>query len=348
MQKDRGYLVQAAETYQEAIELGHSHAGRSGQPLPVTGYAYVYLAGIHHEWNDLDAAQELVNRGVRLCVQWGEPQLLTSAYLQQAQICFSVGDLDGSHAAIQNAKRVAIKLSTWYAGRAAAGEVEMLIAQGDVETAAQKAEQLASQLATEAPRDLYEGMICMALTRLAIAQAKTDQALQWVPRLLTLYKSAGSIDGQIRTLIQQSIALQLQGKGALALDALQLALALAEPQRYVRTFVEAGEPLEELLRQALVHDISTSYVNKLLAARSSSPAPSLASSSQPSALLDPLTEREQEILRLLPTHLSSTEIADQLYVSKNTVRSHIGHIYDKLGVHSRVAAVERAQELELI
>jgi LuxR family maltose regulon positive regulatory protein len=98
----------------------------------------------------------------------------------------------------------------------------------------------------------------------------------------------------------------------------------------------------------LVHDISVHYVHKLLTARSTLPASGPAFSAQPSALLDPLTEREQQILRLLPTHLSSTEIADQLYLSKNTVRSHIGHIYDKLSVHSRVAAVERAQELGLI
>jgi LuxR family maltose regulon positive regulatory protein len=348
-QKDRGRLFQAADTFREAIALGHTHATRSGQPLPVTGYAYVYLGDIQREWNDLDVAQENVERGLQLCIQWGEPELLTSAYLKHAVILASVGDRKRAHLAIQNARRVAQDLSSWYAERVDVYEADLLLALGERQRAARIAERLASRLRPGSPSDLSEGAICLVLVKLAIAQGQSEWALAWTQGLLELYRSAGSLGGQIRTLVQQSIAWQAGGHSAPALASLQSALALAEPERFVRVFVESGKPLAELLHQALSQGIAVGFVRALLDAGAGAALPKLSTATQVTPpLLDPLTERELQVLRLLPTHLSSTEIAEQLYISKNTVRSHIGHIYDKLGVHSRKDAVLRAQELGLV
>jgi LuxR family maltose regulon positive regulatory protein len=141
-----------------------------------------------------------------------------------------------------------------------------------------------------------------------------------------------------------------------AMDALERALSLAEPGGYVRMFVDAGEPVGELLRQAAARGIAVEYANRLLAAlqgetkdeRRKMDADSSPVTRPSSSLVEPLSEREIEVLRLLTTSLSSTEIAEELVISVNTVRSHIKSIYGKLDVHSRYKALARAKELNLL
>ena len=143
------------------------------------------------------------------------------------------------------------------------------------------------------------------------------------------------------------------------------ALVLAEPEGYVRSFIEEGEPMERLLvkvgDQLGPSAVSRDYVQRLLGAFGVSrrrvrrgSVVSLGGGLRPEpgaraveTLIEPLSDRELEVLRLLPTDLSSTEIARELYISRNTVRTHIKHIYDKLGVHSREDAVQRAREVGL-
>jgi LuxR family maltose regulon positive regulatory protein len=142
----------------------------------------------------------------------------------------------------------------------------------------------------------------------------------------------------------------------MALTVLDRALTLAEPEGYVRTFIDEGAPMATLLRQAETRGIRLNYVRKLLAAfedeaQEQTPLPG-AEAVRPafvhrpsSPLVEPLSERELQVLRLLNTQLSSTRIAEQLFLSVNTVRSHIKSIYGKLDVHCRADAVRRAAEL---
>jgi LuxR family maltose regulon positive regulatory protein len=130
-----------------------------------------------------------------------------------------------------------------------------------------------------------------------------------------------------------------------ALDALARAVALAEPEGYVSVFVVEGEPLSELLRLSLKERSVSAYLRRLLEA---SVAPPSASRQVGQPLVEPLSGRELEVLRLLATELSGPEIADHLVVSLNTVRSHTKAIFSKLGVNSRRAAVRRASELDLL
>jgi LuxR family maltose regulon positive regulatory protein len=136
-----------------------------------------------------------------------------------------------------------------------------------------------------------------------------------------------------------------------ALRVLGRALSVGEPEGYVRTFVDEGEAMAELLRQAESRGIAAEYVNKLLGAFEVAEHGRLeesATRSEAQPLTEPLSARELEVLRLLNTSLSSTEMADELVVSVNTVRTHIRSIYGKLAVHSRYEAVARAKELDLI
>ena len=138
---------------------------------------------------------------------------------------------------------------------------------------------------------------------------------------------------------------------------MERALVIGEPEGYVQVLLDEGEPMRSLMgefrfkisgRAGAAH--LRAYVDRLLGEGEPGPVlpPAMASPTQSSALIEPLSERELQVLRLLNTSLSQPEIAGRLYVSINTIRSHVKHIYEKLGVHARTSAVERAEELGLL
>jgi LuxR family maltose regulon positive regulatory protein len=157
----------------------------------------------------------------------------------------------------------------------------------------------------------------------------------------------------IEILILQALAHQMHGEMPTALAPLERALTLAEPEGYIRMFLDEGADMEQLLREAAARQILPDYTGKLLGAfeaeeqrdtsKASLPAPV---SSQP--LIEPLSQRELEVLRLFKTELSGPEIARQLVIGLSTVRTHTKSIYSKLNVNNRRAAVKRAEELNLI
>jgi LuxR family maltose regulon positive regulatory protein len=176
-----------------------------------------------------------------------------------------------------------------------------------------------------------------------------DSAVGLLSCLLEDADGAQAMGSVIKTLVLEAMALQALDRTVPALAALERALVLAQPEGYVRTFIDEGLPMGQLLRQALARGIGVDYVRELLdALESDLTASDSSSAAMHAALVEPLTERELEVLRLLSTHLSSTEMAQELIISVNTVRSHIKNIYGKLGVHSRGQAVARAQDLNLL
>ena len=150
-------------------------------------------------------------------------------------------------------------------------------------------------------------------------------------------------DEQPEILVLQALADQARGDIPAAVAALQRALALAEPEGYIRIFVDEGPPMTSLLRAVTKQGITPGYVRRLLAAVSQTGDSSPVSQ----GLIEPLSERELDVLRLLGTDLGGPDIARELIVSLNTVRTHTKNIYAKLGVNNRRAAVRRARELDL-
>jgi len=150
----------------------------------------------------------------------------------------------------------------------------------------------------------------------------------------------------IEILVLQALAYQKRGDLRAALVALERALRLAEPEGYIRVFLVEGPPMAELLQAAAVRGIAPGYVQPLLAQFVTATAEPHAR--QNLIKIEPLSERELQVLRLLATDLDGPDIASQLMVSLNTMRTHTKSIYTKLGVNSRRAAVHRAEELELL
>ena len=152
---------------------------------------------------------------------------------------------------------------------------------------------------------------------------------------------------QIEAHILQAVALERLARRDQSLVALERAVELAEPSGYVRIFVDEGQEVAQLLKQAASRGLRPGYIRRLLTAFGElTQAPLSPPAAQP--LIEPLSKREFDVLRFLDTHLSSTEIAGELFISPNTARFHIKNIYSKLGVHRRADAVVRARELGLL
>jgi len=166
--------------------------------------------------------------------------------------------------------------------------------------------------------------------------------------LLEAAEVAGRMGRVIEILALQALAFSAQGDrtaATSAIKALDRALALAEPEGYIRLFADEGEPMAALLRQAAARGVAVEYVAKLLGALSPSPLSPLPGVPLP---IEPLSERELQVLRLVAAGLTNQQIADELVVVVATVKAHINRIYRKLDVTNRVQAVARARELNLL
>jgi LuxR family maltose regulon positive regulatory protein len=184
----------------------------------------------------------------------------------------------------------------------------------------------------------------LILARLYLAQGQPEQAVRLLAQVISLAEAEGrlaiAIEGLILLAVAQSKLDILQ-----AIQSLQQALTLAEPEGYIRSFVDGGEALVDLLRRVAAQERAPDYIHKLLRAFTrKEEAPALGS--QP--LVEPLSERELEVLRLIASGRSNQEIAQALMIGVSTVKWHINNIYSKLGVRSRTQALVRARELNLL
>jgi LuxR family maltose regulon positive regulatory protein len=223
----------------------------------------------------------------------------------------------------------------------AAHEARLWLAQGNLTPASRWAQESGLRADDEPSYQSIDEY--SVLVRVFIAQGRLDVASSLLTRLVAVTEAARAMGYLLESLVLQALALQAQDKDEQALTALERALTIAEPEGYVRTFVDEGPQLAHLLRRAVVQGIAVDYAGSLLAALEEQ----VATATTP--LVEPLSPRETEVLRLLiTTHLSHTEMAEELVVSLNTLRSHVKNIYSKLDVHSRMEAVDRATELNLL
>ena len=191
----------------------------------------------------------------------------------------------------------------------------------------------------------------VALTRVLIAQGRLGEAVRKLQRLLEEAEAGEHTSRMIEILNLQALALQAEGDADQAVTKLERALALAEPAGFVRIFVDEGPPMARLLYEALLREIAPDYVRQLLAAfPSAEPEQAEATSSQvpETDLIEPLSERELEVLELIAQGLTNREIASRLFLSLNTVKAHTRNLYGKLGIHSRTQAVAKAQALGVL
>jgi LuxR family maltose regulon positive regulatory protein len=209
----------------------------------------------------------------------------------------------------------------------------------------------ANDLVTEDDFESHREVEYLSLARTLTAQERFEEAHFLIDRIYQTAREIGKKRTELEGLILLALVLSAQGETDQAIVYLKEAIAIGEPEGFVRIFVDEGPPMGRLLYEALSRGIEQEYVQCLLAAfPDAEPEQSDSSDTQipASGLIEPLSERELEILALLAEGLTNQEIASRLYLALNTVKSHARNIYGKLNVHSRTQAIARAQALGLL
>jgi LuxR family maltose regulon positive regulatory protein len=356
VQRAQGRLDAALGTYQQALEV----AAPPGQPaLPSAGMAQVGMAEVAYQRGELDTALEHLTEGIARCRQLAYTQplatgLATLAWIRQAQ-----GDSAGALEAIGEAEQVAPGLGVaTLLNPAPALRARLLLARGEVAAAARWT-QACGLRAGDEPSYPHEPEY-LVLARVLLAQDRPDQALGLLERLHASAAAQGRLGSLIEIQALRALALAASGEEAGALAVLAEALTLACPQGYVRVFVDEGAPMGALLgrlvtaqrtQQTGAADVPSDCLARLLRAFDATHAAPHAGRGAAAAvpgLVDPLTDRELEVLGLLAAGRSNQRIAEELVVSLDTVKKHVSHVMDKLGVANRTEAVARARELGLL
>ena len=368
----QGHLRQAREIFWRGLQLAEvdsrrPSAGESERPSLGISLVYQGLGEVSREQNDLESADRYLTEGIELGEQWGNAEVLADSYALFARVKQAQGDAQGADETIAKAEQLGRenRVSPLTARQVDAHRARLWVARGKLGAAARWAASLEHTYEAEG-NDSGQVILFMrqaeqsTLARLLIARREFAQAASLLAPLLQEVEAAGWMGVAIELLALQALALQGQGNTTEALAALHRALSLGEPGSYVRVFVDLGAPMAALLRQAAAQGDGADYVSRLLGAFES-PVPSFEASGWDAAprhlipetqgsetLIDPLSERELEVLRLIAAGLSNREIADRLTITVGTAKRHVSNIYGKLDVHSRVQAVARARDLYLL
>ncbi len=341
---NQGRLNEALQLCEEALELGTVEGRRTA----ATGFATLEKGKIFYERNELAAAESELRAALELLGEGGIIESFGNVHAVLALVRQAQGEPAEAQALAQEAVDIAI------GGRieriivlAQAYQVRLWLAPGALGRAVQWAEQYGRLEPVQYLREFED----LTLAQVLLSTEQTTEATSLLDRLAAAAEPAGRMNSLIQIRVLQALAAADSGDTKKALSDLQQALHMGRSEGYQRVFIDQGRPLAELLQLALQHDIAPEYASELLAAFEEKPAAEKVGAvrwDQSSLLVEPLSERELEVLQLLAEGLSNREIAQRLFLSTHTVRSHTYNLYGKLDVHSRTQAVARARELALL
>ena len=352
----QGNLRSSYSMYNQALELAKRWGGQSSIALCLVQWG---RASLLYEWNDLDEAESALLESIRIGELWRNAYLLVPAYGLSAMVMQGRGRVDDARALISRAEQITLDsyspLPTL--GSLAIDQIGLWIAQNDFQAIKQWEQHHDSEWQAQIGRGRDPLAIVLAHARIARYYQQHDdsalsQARALIQTALEKAQASGLMFNVVCLLTLDALALYAQGATGSALTALKRALAIAEPEDYVRSFLDLGKPMEEFLlwsleSQSLSEPQLRVYVSKLLSRFS---ADSSIDSSQTAGdtLSELLTDRELEVLQLISQGLSNDEISKRLYLALDTVKGHNRKIFTKLDVHKRTEAVARARELGLV
>jgi LuxR family maltose regulon positive regulatory protein len=330
IQEAENQLYLAAETYQHVLKLF------GDQPQPHTCEAHLGLDRIFYEWNDLDSAEKHSQQSLQLARQVENTGTVASCEVFLARLKLVQGDVAGATAILAEADQFVRQHN--FVGltlEVAAAQVLTLLCQGNLVAAAHLAQ----------THDLP-----ISRARVHLAQGDPSAALAVLEPLRQQMEAKGWADERLKVMVLQSVAHHAHGEKGKAVQVLGEALALAEPGGFIRIFVDEGILMTRLLSEATAYGIMPDYIGKLLAAFDAEAQKSEDKSYLPPAqpLIEPLSQRELEVLHLIAQGLSNREISERLFLALNTVKGHNQKIFNKLQVQSRTESIARARELGLL
>jgi LuxR family transcriptional regulator, maltose regulon positive regulatory protein len=342
----QGRLGEALRTYEQALQVGPAHGG---SVLRGTADMYVGMSEIARERDDLQAATQLLLRSQELGEQTGLPQNRYRWRVAMARVREAEGDLPAALDLLNEAERLYVSDFFPNVRPVPALRARVWIAQGKLGEALGWARE--QGLSADDDLSYLREFEHITLARLLLArypgeraEGSAHEAARLLERLLLAAEAGGRTGRVIEILVLRALAHQALGDLPAALGFLARAVTLAEPEGYVRVFADEGAPMAALLRAAAKQGPRPEYVRRLLAAASGIEPHRAAGQ----ALIEPLSDRELDVLRLLGSELDGPAIARELMVSLNTMRTHTKNIYAKLAVTNRRAAVRRAAELNLL
>ncbi|HZU02579.1 MAG TPA: LuxR C-terminal-related transcriptional regulator, partial [Ktedonobacteraceae bacterium] len=352
----QGKLHQAALTIEQVQQLASRHGGL--QDL-LNGADYYFILGdLLREWNQLDKAEQHLVQGIEMVktALTADAEMIMRGYLALARLQQARGWCTQALETLDTFMQVAYQsgFAPLLRAYAAAVRTQVELAQGNVAAALQWVARSGISPNDDSLSLLHEREH-LTLARVFIAQGRLDsrtpflhQALDLLNRLLQDAESKSRMSSTLEILMLQALSLDAQDRRTEAMARLRRALALAEPEGYVRLFLDEGAPMITLLHQASTHGVASGYVSALLEAAGEPVAVEYRLSPlRTDPLVEPLTQREREVLQLLADGASNREIADHLVLSVNTVKKHVLNICGKLGVQSRTQAIAKARSLNL-
>jgi LuxR family maltose regulon positive regulatory protein len=331
VQEANNELYQAAETYRRILQMA------GDQPLQIIGEVHLGLAHILYEWNDLKGAEEHGQQSLQLEQQYEkmiDRYIICEVFL--ARLKLAQGDVAGAATMLAQASQSAHQQNFVYRfPEIASAQVLTLLRQGNLSVASQLAQ---------------THQLPLSQARVFLAQEDTASALNVLEGFRQQADERGWADERLKALVLQAVAQHAHGAKEKAVQLLGDALTLAEPGGFIRLFVDEGALMHQLLSEAAAQGIMPDYVSKLLAAFEAEEQKN-ANKSDPSpaqSLIEPLSQRELEVLQLIAEGLSNDEISKRLFLALDTVKGHNRKIFDKLQVQRRTEAVARARELGLL
>lgn len=358
----KGDLSSAEKSYHEAIEIAED---QTGQRLLAVGYPMVRLGALYLDRYEVERAQQLIPEGVELCHQWGHPGFLSEAYLSQVILSLAQGDLGvaGKYLEKLNSLIHSAHLDMIQLAKVSACQVLYHQVSENWSVLAGWINKNPWNAGGEIDY-IYHVLDALNHARAFINAGIAIPTSPWIVQGLQVIEGVLAAIGddrwkkfRVQAYVLQAVGYQALGKESQAFEALREALLLSQTADYISPYLTDANHVVELLKSVDFPDISRAHLEKIFRAEHQRGSRARVSHIQrerklletsTQGLVEPLSERELEVLRLLMTSLTSTEIAVELYISVSTVRTHIKNIYSKLGVHKRLEAVQVGRDLGLL
>ena len=334
IQELENHLYQAAETYRGGLQLAGDY------PQPFEGEGHLGLARIFYEWNDLDATEQHGQQALQLARRFDsgiDRYIICEVFLARLKLAW--GDVDGAAAILAKTEQSVRQHNFVHRiPEVAAAQVLVLLSQNNPKAAALLAE------THELP---------MSRAKVYIFEGNATEALALLEPLHEQFTQKGWQNELLKVMVLQAVSYHMHGENSKAFELLGKTLKMAEPEGFIRLFVDEGVHMARLLTEVAEHTILPEYIAKLLAAfehelQTNNEKQEVPNASPVQPMAEPLSQRELEVLRLIAFGFSNQEICKHLFLALNTVKGHNRRIFEKLQVQRRTEAVARARELGLI